>query len=130
MNILIEKKVFIVCKKTAFQGKPRYLAVVMLTQRRKDVVRHYIKLRLGNVVTTLALRCHNVVTKSLFNVATTLSNDIGKNFHFERTNNVNTTNHPTCVTTLRQVFMFTGRGNKICFVVNTLHTPIYDPEVP
>ena len=51
----------------------------MLTQRRKDL-RHFIKLRPCDVVTTSALLCYNVVTKSLFNVTTVLASDVEKTF--------------------------------------------------
>ena len=51
-------------------------AEAKLTQ---GVVRHFVKLPC-NVVTTLEIRWHNVATTSLFNVATTLSTDVGKTF--------------------------------------------------
>ena len=54
-------------------------AEAKLEQRGKDVVRHYVKLQLCNVVTTLALCCQ-IAEPSLLNVATTLPSDVSKTF--------------------------------------------------
>ena len=44
----------------------------------KDVVRHFGTLWISDFVTTLILYCHKVAAMSLYNVATTLSTDVGE----------------------------------------------------
>ena len=54
-----------------------------MTQCWKDVIRHFVKLRLCTFVTNLALSCHNVATTSLLNVVTTLPTDVSETFLFK-----------------------------------------------
>ena len=49
-------------------------------QRWKWPVRQFVKLRIYNAVTILALRCHSVTTTAILNAAITLSTDVGETF--------------------------------------------------
>ena len=84
--------------------RKKILAEIWFTQRWKDVVRYFVKLRLFNEVTKLALRCLNIASSSLFKVAVTLSNDLGVNF--QPTDNVDTTNSPSLRQRCGNVFVF------------------------
>lgn len=78
-------------------------AEAKLEQCGKDVVRHYVKLQLCNVVTTLAL-CWEIAEPSLLNFAIWRQ----QNFHFQRTDIVDTTNCPTLWHCPDNAFVFGG----------------------
>ena len=67
-------------QKSNFPRNTKILAAAKLMHCWKDVLRHFGKMRLCDVVVTSALLYHNVATTSLLNVATALSTDIGKMF--------------------------------------------------
>lgn len=66
--------------KSNFPRNLKILAKATLTQRWRNILRHFYMLWLCDVVTMLALLCYKITTRSLFNVSTTFSINVCKFF--------------------------------------------------